>query len=138
MPITNQPISTQRTLGEGATMFGIFTQTMLPGLTLGMMAWAIGLGLFDGQHQKAAPIGFAVVGGYWIYVGNDREKAWRNLSRHVPLPMPYIGSSTNVSILNRYETAHQPLAVTATVQKGRIRPSESPGTPAWEAPSRMA
>jgi hypothetical protein len=135
MPITNQPISTQRTLGEGATMFGLFTQTMVPGLALGMMAWISGLAVFDGQHQKAAPIGFAVVGGYWLYVGNDREKAWRNLSRHVPAPVPYIGSSTNVSILNRYETARQSLAAAPTVQKGRIRPSESPHPSAWEAPS---
>jgi hypothetical protein len=120
MPLTNQPISTQRTLGEGATMFGLFTQTMVPGLALGMLAWISGLAVFDGQHQKAAPIGFAVVGGYWIYVGNDREKAWRNLSRHVPAPVPYIGSSTNVSILNRYETAHQPPAAAPVVQKRRI------------------
>lgn len=101
-------------------MFGLFTQTMVPGLALGMLAWISGLAVFDGQHQKAAPIGFAVVGGYWIYVGNDREKAWRNLSRHVPAPVPYIGSSTNVSILERYETAHQPPAAAPAVQKRRI------------------
>jgi hypothetical protein len=113
MPITNQPISTQRTLGEGATMFGLFTQTMVPGLALGMMAWISGLALFDGQHRKAAPSGFAVVGGYWLYVGNDRKKAWRNLSGHVPAPVPYIGSSTNQSILERYETARTTAAAPA-------------------------
>jgi hypothetical protein len=134
MGLTNQPISTQRTLGEGATLFGLFTQTMVPGLALGMMAWISGLALFEGQHQKAAPIGFAVVGGYWIYVGNDREKAWRNLSRHVPSPVPYIGSATNVSILKRYETARLSTAAPA-IQKERIRPSESPGTATRKAAS---
>lgn len=102
MPLTNQPISTQRTLGESAAMFGLFTQTMVPGLALGLLAWLSGLFLFDGQHQKAAPTGFAVVIGYWLYVGNDRQKAWRNLTRHVAPPSAYVGSSCNRSILDNY------------------------------------
>jgi hypothetical protein len=120
MPITNQPISTQRTLGEGSAMFGIFTQTMIPGLVLGLIAWASGLWLFEGKHEKAAPAGFAIVIGYWIYVGNDREKAWRNLTRHVNIPSGYIGSSTNRSIIEQYQNAENTISDSPSTEQKRI------------------
>ena len=99
MPITNAPIKTQKTLGEGAAMFGAFTQEMMPGLVIALLVHAVGLGLFQGQHQKAAPASLASLGAFWIYVGNDKQKAWRNLSRHIKQPSVYIGSTENKVIL---------------------------------------
>ena len=92
MPITNQPIATSRSMGEGAALFGLFTQTMMPGLALGFLVW-MGLQFVFDDHRKSAPVGAAVVFGYWMYVGNTKDKAWRNMSRFVPNPQTYVGSS---------------------------------------------
>ena len=99
MALTNAPIRTQKTLGEGAAMFGLFTQEMLPGIVLALTVHVVGLGRFQGQHEKAAPASLATLGAFWIYVGNDKEKAWRNLSRHIKQPLVYIGSTPNKPIL---------------------------------------
>jgi hypothetical protein len=101
MPITNAPIKTQRTLGEGAAMFGAFTQEMMPGIVLAVAVHIVGLGLCQGQHQKAAPASVATLGAFWIYVGNDKQKAWRNLSRHLKQPSVYIGSTENKALLKQ-------------------------------------
>ncbi|MGB8702821.1 MAG: hypothetical protein WCD18_25680, partial [Thermosynechococcaceae cyanobacterium] len=79
MPITNQPIPTNRSMGEGASLFGVFNYTMMPGLALGFLIWT-GLQFVFEDHRKSAPVGAAVVFGYWLYVGNSKEKAWRNMS----------------------------------------------------------
>ena len=99
MPITNSPIKTQKTLGEGAAMFGTFTQEMMPGLVLALLVHVAGLGMFQGQHLKALPGSLITLGAFWFYVGNDKEKAWRNLSRHIPQPSLYVGSTENKAIL---------------------------------------
>ena len=99
MPITNAPIKTQKTLGEGAAMFGAFTQEMMPGLVIALFVHVAGLGLCQGQHQKALPTSLASLGAFWLYVGNDKQKAWRNLSRHVQQPSVYVGSTQNKTIL---------------------------------------
>ena len=101
MPITNAPIKTQKSLGEGAAMFGLFTSEMLPGIVLAVAVHIVGLGLCQGQHQKAAPASIATLGAFWIYVGNDKQKAWRNLSRHISQPSAYIGSTPNKPILKK-------------------------------------
>jgi ABC-type lipoprotein release transport system permease subunit len=101
MAITNAPIKTQKTLGEGAAMFGLFTSEMLPGIVLAVIVHIVGLGLSQGQHQKAAPATVATLGAFWIYVGNDKQKAWRNLSRHISQPSVYIGSTPNKTILKK-------------------------------------
>ena len=101
MPITNSPIRTQKSLGEGAAMFGTFTKEMMPGLILALLVHVVGLGMFQGQHQKALPASLATLGAFWLYVGNDKQKAWRNLSRHIPQPSVYIGSAENKAILKK-------------------------------------
>ena len=88
MPITNQPIATSRSMGEGAALFGLFTQTMMPGLALGFLVW-MGLQFVFDNHRISAPFGASVVLGYWMYVGNTKDKAWRNMSR-------FVAQSTNL------------------------------------------
>jgi hypothetical protein len=99
--ITNQPITTEKSFGEQSLLFGIFSKTMLPGFVLALVPYTI---VNDMTHDKfkAAPAGGFVLISYWIYVGNDRKKAWRSLGRHVPKHTPYIGSAENKSVLGAY------------------------------------
>jgi hypothetical protein len=100
MPITNQSIQCQKTLGDPALILGAFSKTMLPGFVLAFIPFFC-IHTVTGDHTKALPVGGSVLFAYWFYVGNDREKAWKSLSRHVEKKIPYVGSSENKSVLKR-------------------------------------
>lgn len=97
--ITNRPIRTQASLGVGAAMFGLVTQSMVPGLMMAVGVHAISLGFVEGNHMKALPFSFTIASVYWLYVGNNKKRAWENITRHVRVPDPYIGSTESRSLM---------------------------------------
>lgn len=99
MAITNQPIRTHRSMGNGAALFGVVSHTLMPGLALGFALWMVVQWIVM-DHRKSAPFGAGVVFTYWLFVGNRQEKAWRNLSRFVPSPVTYVGTNENASIIS--------------------------------------
>lgn len=101
MPVPNGPISTHKTLGEGGMIFGVVTESMLPGFALALFLFFPLHVMTKGEYKLSVPPALAVLLGYWIYVGNDREKAWRNLCKHAQndYSQVYIGSTENKALL---------------------------------------
>ena len=101
MSVPNHPIRTQKSMGEGAMVLGVFTQSMMPGLTLALYLFLPLHFIVSGRYYLSGPPALALVIGYWLYVGNDRNRAWRNLCSHAQndYSQVYRGSSVNQSVL---------------------------------------
>jgi hypothetical protein len=91
MPITNQKIKCSATLGESSSWMGLFSTTLRPGIFLGLVATVIlsvmvsiardDLEMKWLPNRKYSYIALPIVlSAYWVFVGNTKEKAWKNLS----------------------------------------------------------
>jgi hypothetical protein len=103
MAVPNTPITTEQSLGDGAMLAGIFTKAMFPGLQLALYFFIFFHAAVGNKYEYSLPPTAAVVIGYWLYVGNDDQKAWANLSKHPQndYNQVYIGSRKNISVIKR-------------------------------------
>jgi len=112
MAITNQPIKCSKTLGKIHGIEG-FLSVLSPGVILGVILSVLASftidTLRDDLDQKHLPDSkfglFAIplsVGTYWTAVGHTRQKAWKNLTRAKPVPVPVINHTEPKSVVKKH------------------------------------
>jgi hypothetical protein len=108
MPITNQPIIPNRSLGLGKRLLGFFPPYLAPGLLAGLFAAAIATEVLKGDRVKPALIGGGVVAVYWLYAGKGEEEAWGNFGRLLPIPVLHLPNAPNQDTLIEESPAPKP------------------------------
>jgi hypothetical protein len=119
MPITNQPITPNRSLGMGKKLLGFFPPYLVPGLLGGLVVTAIATEVIKDDKIKPALAGGAVVAVYWLYAGKGEEEAWSNFGRLLPIPVLHMPDD-----LNKDTLIETPQAVTK--KKSQKRPAAKP------------
>ena len=99
MPITNQPIVPNRSLGMGKKLLGFFPSYLAPGLLGGLCVMALATEVLKGDRIKPALAGGGVVAIYWLYAGKGEEEAWSNFGRLLPLPVLHPPNELNKDTL---------------------------------------
>jgi hypothetical protein len=99
MPITNQPITPNRSLGMGKKLLGFFPSYLAPGLLGGLVVCAVATEIIKGDKIKPALAGGGVVAIYWLYAGKGEEEAWSNFGRLVPIPVLHMPDIANQDTL---------------------------------------
>jgi hypothetical protein len=105
MPVYNQPIESNRSLGQMKLVAGIFSPTMVPGVILAVIVGSVSMQITHTVwHRKEIGIlpGISILAAYYFGVGSDAEKAWKNITRWIPQQKIYLNStSRNVDIFRK-------------------------------------
>lgn len=99
MPITNQPIIPNRSLGMGKKLLGFFPSYLAPGLLGGLVVAALATEVLKGDRIKPALAGGGVVAVYWLYAGKGEEEAFSNFGKLLPIPVLHMTIEPNKDTL---------------------------------------
>jgi hypothetical protein len=104
MPVYNQPIESNRSLGKMKLVAGIFSPTMVPGLILAVIIGSVSMQvthtLWKRKELGILP-GVSILAAYYFGIGANEEKAWKNITRWIPQKKLYLSSGKNVDIFRK-------------------------------------
>jgi hypothetical protein len=101
VPVFNRPIESNKALGQTKSVLGIFSETMVPGLILAIVVFALSQKVCEkafGRKEIAFIPAFSVLAAFYLAIGNSPEKAWKTVTKWTPQRKLHLHSGENADI----------------------------------------